>query len=352
MTVYKQSVAQRIDAIQTEQELTLLCAQCIAIATASKARQRELIEQGHVKRFFRNVSGQNRRLSQTVTMDLATAQQLAQEMLQQLAARQLFTLQTTSVLQQRIHTLQLENDGKFNELAALLHKVYEKNRAKWKALEHNVSNLETNVRVIRWVLMHDATHYKHLTPAAFVLTIARDFYELTNGCWQDDDLYGLKKLLADYQMPKQLKLSHVLQENLLVTQLFASVRSLPEKDELYLPELVQIVRGQQQHAEVTVEMDALLFALLEGLTLIQELTKPTVVRYELELAQVAREERIHVVRVLNLAGFSSEKSRQLVRAEQAVVVKSFANLEEALTLQKALQAQKCQVTIYEVAHLI
>lgn len=82
MNELQQIVNERVTHITSQGDLTLLTAQCMTLLTASKARQRELEEQGHVKRFFKNLSGANGRLTRAISHDLVHAQLAAQQMLQ------------------------------------------------------------------------------------------------------------------------------------------------------------------------------------------------------------------------------------------------------------------------------
>ncbi|MBY3618609.1 hypothetical protein HGO21_03530 [Acinetobacter sp. CUI P1] len=323
----------------------------MTMLTSSKSRQMELEEQGHVKRFFRNISGKNGVLSRAISGDVVTAQLAAQKMIQHLAERQVLTLDIICAMHQKMNALQLENDRNFMQLSSLIELIYNNTDQYMQHLLERIIKVETNVNVINWYLTKEQKNYHKLNLPSLVLTIVKDFYILTDGHWTDQYTVYIEKVLTDLQISQSLSYHDIAYQQDLLHQVFQLVNPVPERDLIYLTDgMHALYIGQDVMSNHTYAARDMIYEMLNTLILIDMLTRPTKTQYQVVLHQLeSPDKRIHVIRTLHQeAGIPKDTSRDLTWSTQPSVVKVYELEDEAHALKKALEQYKCSVSIEEI----
>lgn len=271
-------------------------------------------------------------------------------MLQQLAERQVLTLDIACALQQKVHQLQAQNDAKFIQLFQLIEQVYDSSEQKIQHLQARMDKAEKRINIMHWYITSKTKNYAQLAHPALLLTIVQDFYEATDGSWVDEDLLYIELLLHDLHVTQQISYAQLAHEQTRLQQLFQLVPVLPKKEQLYLTEAMCQLYNKQPVMTHKMTPRNLIHELLHTLALIAVLTRPVETQYQVVLHRLnTPDERIHVIRTLHLeAGLSKEESRDATWANTPIVIHTSPSLARAEQLKRALEQDKCSVTIEEI----
>lgn len=340
-----------VQSITSNSELTLLTAQCMIFLTASKAKQSELKEQGHIKRFFKDISRKNKILANSFSEDLVNAQLASQQILKKLANRHVLTLDIIYAIQQKMHILQKQNDSNFEQLIQLIDQTYEHSNAQFNNLNNRLIATEKRTNIINWYLTNSLKKKNIDSPILVILTIVEEFYTITNGEWDDLDLYYIELLLQDLNLSYEIPYSILSKEKKQIDSLFLLVPPLSKENFLYLSENMNKLYSKREIEDSSsTPIIQLIHELLNTLVLIKMLTPSFQINYAVILHELKNpNRRIHIIRTLYLqAQISKEKSQEFTWATTPVSIKTYDSYEEAQILKEALEQNQCIVTIEEV----
>jgi len=348
----------------TQGELALLTFECMSALSSSEAKWRELKEQGKLTRLFRSLNGKNNTLRMAMHENFITAQKNAMNIIGQLVKGQTLSFSVISSLHEKVLQLQLENDRKFFSLYQTLEMMYEESAEKFKQLHSRMYQLEKKVSLIDWrqslsYMTYHSIPYKQLRPEEKVVCAVNDFYHATKGNWQQEDEKYLEYMLLDLQLDKPIISAHFYERLSQNKALFERLRSgiqlaHPIDAAIYGEEPLILLLNQQrislhrQKAQRKIPSIELAMQLLTQLAIIEQASRVPI-GYELVLASIPHvNDRLRINRTLHLEGGIPLDQCPSITNNTPVTVSVYHSLQEANTLKKALEQNKCQVHLMEV----
>lgn len=367
--------------MQRNGQYTLLTLDSVTALTAGKARWRELKEQGMLKRMFRSITGKNRSIREAMEKDIFHFQYIAQKMLQELADRQCLTLDIVAAVHNKLNLLIQEADAKFEQIYKHLHAFFEDTQIKLLNINNRIDKVEKKIDLLHWQgtikrRNYLGTDYAHLTDVEKIVCITSDFFNMTSGEWEDQDLliletamdqlgmsgvitfktfikdihlnngliHQLKEHFHEYEIQEHLSFqSHLLEVIHEVTQV-----KLVNQSSFMLEDFLKDTYTVDFNKPVSVRN--IVYELLTGLCIIKELRTNTEAEenyYEVYLHQFENPDlRIDIVRELRLiTRLPLEECRAIVKNTPTRVY-VYESYEEAMELKGLLEKHHCKVEIY------
>ncbi|ADK13461.1 hypothetical protein [Clostridium ljungdahlii] len=214
----KQEIDKQIDEIIKNHknnafEINRLVFDSVTALTASDSRANELSEQGVLKRFWGELTGENQKLQSEIDRNLSTAQYCSQQILQKLAEQNLMNFELITTVNNKLNSLTIEVEGEINEIYETLVTFFKQTRSNIIQLETRVEILEKNVNLLKWLntieyLMLDGVEYSELNKIEKIVCIANDFYSITKGKWTTSDLVLIKSALSEIGLSTKEKISY------------------------------------------------------------------------------------------------------------------------------------------------
>ena len=170
----------------------------VSLLSASKARQRELEEEGAFTRIFRELSGKNHALRNAICRDQNKAMYAIQQVVTGLARENAMGLELIGAVNRKLDRLVLEQDEDVLQLQKALQGTLDKQQQ----LADRLGTMEASEKLTRWGLTIQQSGRQGIKYAAMgdlerLSCIVNDFYHCVDGRWRLEDVLVLKTALAN-----------------------------------------------------------------------------------------------------------------------------------------------------------
>lgn len=187
------------------QDINRLVFESIAVMTEADTAQSELANKGFLKRLIGGISGDNQRLQNEINKNGAVAQYASQELLKKLGEQNLLSFDLIAAVNNKLNSSLTAVNNEITNIYDGLRKFLNYNRSELVQLESRLDNVERNVDILNWqnsieYRALNGVEYRELDEASKLLCLAKDFYDLTKGNWNTQDLLLLKSAMASIDM--------------------------------------------------------------------------------------------------------------------------------------------------------
>ena len=187
----------------------------VSLISASKARQRELEEEGAFTRIFRELSGKNHALRNAICRDQNKAMYAIQQVVTGLARENAMGLELIGAVNRKLNRLALQQDEDVLQLQEALQGTLDKQQL----LADRLGKVEADEKLTRWGLTIQQSGRQGIKYAAMgelerLSCIVNDFYHCVDGRWRLEDILVLKTALANVgiDLAKQVSYSWLARE--------------------------------------------------------------------------------------------------------------------------------------------
>ncbi|WP_248924003.1 ribosomal protein L7/L12 [Paenibacillus hamazuiensis] len=373
-------IKRALEGVNKSGQLALLSLRSVTALTSGKARWRELKEQGMLTHMFRTITGKNRAIRQAMEEDIFHFQYIAQQTLQELADRQCLTLDVIAAVHNKFNLLFLENDKKFEQVYTHLHAFFDYTEKNITNLNSRLIKAEKNIDLLNWhatlsVKKYSGINYIDLKDIEKIVCLTKDFFEITKGDWDTQNLLLLEDSMQRLQLEGSMNLMQFITElfsdRKLVNHLIEPIGGLSAQEDVYfdfnifnmISELSRTVEplgfstdSLDKYQEICrfdkpISIRNLIYELLTELRIVQELilssSGDNKVVYEVFLKQIENLDfRIDIVREIKQSTrLPLEVCRSIVKNIPSKVC-TLESYEEAQELKSRLEQLRCRVEIY------
>jgi hypothetical protein len=220
--------------------MNLMALEASSLSTSVESRSKDLESQGWLTRTFRELTGNNQKVSARNQRDLAKSQYLGQQMLNKLADNNLMTYQMVVAVGDKLNRVVADaNDTKLEvaKLNQTLSTFFSSIRQK---LEKKFTSLERNDDLLFWkeTMMFEPIYkgkcYPELSSPEKIVCLANEFYRHSHQQWSPRDISFLKSIIVQigHQPTEKIALKEVYQtyqqDNGLLHQLFLGIDESPQ----------------------------------------------------------------------------------------------------------------------------
>ena len=264
-------------------EINRLVFDCTSAFTTMEEQGKQLSDKKGLRRFFGTLTGSNQKLQNSINQSNQVFQYAAAQLLNKLMQRQAVGMEISVMLKNKMealdreHTLQEQklamaaarNAQHLEEMRQGLANFFTEYCEQSQRVNDRLDKLEANQTLMSWAMtVPDRTFgnefYEDLEPEPLMLCLARDFYDLTEGNWKNDDLLILRSALRSlgirpktpfdgWSFIKQIGGQPELREKMLGDYSF---QSMPEEE--YLSILGGIQKMNLLENEESYQVDSLL----------------------------------------------------------------------------------------------
>lgn len=165
----------------------------IELLTSAEEAQRELKSKNFMQSFLGVITGSNNKLKDKISNNLLQSNYLAELTLKKLMEEHLISLDLIYSINRKINLMRENLSEDINNLYSIIESYIE-------LTNKRLNNLEANDKFIKWFLTlpdreFNGCSYIQLDNLSKLVCLARDFFDKTNGNWNDDDLLLLKGAL-------------------------------------------------------------------------------------------------------------------------------------------------------------
>lgn len=165
----------------------------IELLASAEEAQRELKSKNFMQSFLGVITGSNNKLRDKISNNLLQSNYLAELTLKKLMEEHLISLDLIYSINRKINLMRENLSEDINNLYSIIESYIE-------LTNKRLNNLEANDKFIKWFLTlpdreFNGCSYIQLDNLSKLVCLARDFFDKTNGNWNDDDLLLLKGAL-------------------------------------------------------------------------------------------------------------------------------------------------------------
>ena len=165
----------------------------IELLASAEEAQRELKSKNFMQSFLGVITGSNNKLRDKISNNLLQSNYLAELTLKKLMEEHLVSLDLIYSINRKINLMRENLSGDINNLYSIIESYIE-------LTNKRLNNLEANDKFLKWFLTlpdreFNGCSYIQLDNLSKLVCLARDFFNKTNGKWNDDDLLLLKGAL-------------------------------------------------------------------------------------------------------------------------------------------------------------
>ena len=165
----------------------------IELLASAEEAQRELKSKNFMQSFLGVITGSNSKLRDKISNNLLQSNYLAELTLKKLMEEHLVSLDLIYSINRKINLMRENLSGDINNLYSIIESYIE-------LTNKRLNNLEANDKFLKWFLTlpdreFNGCSYIQLDNLSKLVCLARDFFNKTNGKWNDDDLLLLKGAL-------------------------------------------------------------------------------------------------------------------------------------------------------------
>ena len=165
----------------------------IELLASAEEAQRELKSKNFMQSFLGVITGSNNKLRDKISNNLLQSNYLAKLTLKKLMEEHLISLDLIYSINRKINLMRENLSEDINNLYSIIESYIE-------LTNKRLNNLEANDKFIKWFLTlpdreFNGCSYIQLDNLSKLVCLARDFFDKTNGNWNDDDLLLLKGAL-------------------------------------------------------------------------------------------------------------------------------------------------------------
>lgn len=165
----------------------------IELLASAEEAQRELKSKNFMQSFLGVITGSSNKLRDKISNNLLQSNYLAELTLKKLMEEHLVSLDLIYSINRKINLMRESLSGDINNLYSIIESYIE-------LTNKRLNNLEANDKFLKWFLTlpdreFNGCSYIQLDNLSKLVCLARDFFNKTNGKWNDDDLLLLKGAL-------------------------------------------------------------------------------------------------------------------------------------------------------------
>lgn len=165
----------------------------IELLASAEEAQRELKSKNFMQSFLGVITGSSNKLRDKISNNLIQSNYLAELTLKKLMEEHLVSLDLIYSINRKINLMRENLSGDINNLYSIIESYIE-------LTNKRLNNLEANDKFLKWFLTlpdreFNGCSYIQLDNLSKLVCLARDFFDKTNGNWNDDDLLLLKGAL-------------------------------------------------------------------------------------------------------------------------------------------------------------
>ena len=165
----------------------------IELLASAEEAQRELKSKNFMQSFLGVITGSSNKLRDKISNNLLQSNYLAELTLKKLMEEHLVSLDLIYSINRKINLMRENLSGDINNLYSIIESYIE-------LTNKRLNNLEANDKFLKWFLTlpdreFNGCSYIQLDNLSKLVCLARDFFNKTNGKWNDDDLLLLKGAL-------------------------------------------------------------------------------------------------------------------------------------------------------------
>ena len=162
----------------------------IELLASAEEAQRELKSKNFMQSFLGVITGSSNKLRDKISNNLIQSNYLAELTLKKLMEEHLVSLDLIYSINRKINLMRENLSGDINNLYSIIESYIE-------LTNKRLNNLEANDKFLKWFLTlpdreFNGCSYIQLDNLSKLVCLARDFFDKTNGNWNDDDLLLLK----------------------------------------------------------------------------------------------------------------------------------------------------------------
>ena len=167
-----------------------------------ESQTNELESQKFLQRTYRNLTGKNNKLKDSISYSQRNAQYAAQQTLAKLAEQNLLTFDILTAVNSKLNAYMISNSLEINEMYSMLLQFIRETRGNVLKAEHQLSHLNQRVELLKWAqtaeyATFNGTPYVELDTASKAVCLTCDFYTIARGVWDTTDLLLIKSVLKD-----------------------------------------------------------------------------------------------------------------------------------------------------------
>lgn len=193
----------------------------IELLASAEEAQRELKSKNFMQSFLGVITGSNNKLRDKISNNLLQSNYLAELTLKKLMEEHLVSLDLIYSINRKINLIRENLSGDIDNLYSTIESYIE-------LTNKRLNNLEVNDKFIKWFLTlpdreFNGCSYIQLDNLSKLVCLARDFFNQTNGNWNDDDLLLLKGALRKLDIDPNDKINFL--DNILTIYNDSNLRS-------------------------------------------------------------------------------------------------------------------------------
>lgn len=182
------------------QQINKLVFESVACLTEADRKQNILNNKSQFGNLIGIFTGSNRKLQKAIEQNHANAQYLAQQILKQMAEQNLLAFDLIATVNNKLNYHVESLNGEIEKIYIGLNKFLKLYQNQMIQTEIRLNKLERNVNLLTWsnsieYQMFDEKPYLELDYLSKIVCITKDFFEITNGNWEIQDLFLLKSLI-------------------------------------------------------------------------------------------------------------------------------------------------------------
>ena len=176
----------------------------ITALTANQARIKELKNQGVLKRTWQSITGQNQRIQAQLEANQNQILYASQKMIERLRDENLLSLELITAVNNKFNGITLRIDKELRDIWNYVGDV----REELREVEKRLDNVERNMRLMRWSLsLKSSDSYSELNLVEKIVWICSDFFNITKGEWDKEDILLIKNALKELDLSLTEKIS-------------------------------------------------------------------------------------------------------------------------------------------------
>lgn len=182
------------------QQINKLVFASVACLTEADRKQNILNNKSQFGNLIGIFTGSNRKLQKAIEQNHANAQYLAQQILKQMAEQNLLAFDLLATVNNKLNYHVASLNGEIEKIYIGLNKFFKLYQNQMIQTEVRLNKLERNVNLLTWsnsieYQMFNEKPYLALDCLSKIVCITKDFFEITKGNWEIQDLFLLKSLL-------------------------------------------------------------------------------------------------------------------------------------------------------------
>lgn len=182
------------------QQINKLVFESVACLIEADRKQNILNNKSQFGNLIGIFTGSNRKLQKAIEQNHANVQYLAQQILKQMAEQNLLAFDLLATVNNKLNYHVASLNGEIEKIYIGLNKFFKLYQNQMIQTEVRLNKLERNVNLLTWsnsieYQMFNEKPYLELDYLSKIVCITKDFFEITKGNWEIQDLFLLKSLL-------------------------------------------------------------------------------------------------------------------------------------------------------------